>query len=360
MNAAQMPPTWPMVWPKRWSSVVHMLEQTAERVPEQTALICGDTQLSYAQYRSCVAALAVEFRQMGIGAGDRVALLMCNSADLAIAMFAVQAAGAQVVPLNPAYTQAELAPVLVDADVALLVHDSELAMICAAVLPPRTPTLAVGAGARDLTEAQVPAALPLPDPQSLSTLQYTGGTTGVAKGVELSHAAIATNIAQREALLPTISGERILAITPLFHVYAVSMGLYLAVNCAGTLVIVPKFTAAGVLQDIARHRITFLSASPAIFQAVMRDDGFNRADLSSLRVCSSGSAALAADVLQRWERATGAVICEGYGQTEAGPVLTYNPLNGARLPGTVGTAVPQTEISIVDVQTGLTEMPVGQ
>jgi long-chain acyl-CoA synthetase len=338
-----------------------MLEQTAQRIPGQTAVICGDKQLTYGQYHRCVAALAAEFRQAGIGTGDRIALLMGNSADTAVAIFAVQAAGAQVVPLNPAYTAAELAPVLADADVALLVHDAGLEPVFADCLPAGTATICVGAGARDLTlpDRDAPAALALPDPHTLSTLQYTGGTTGTAKGVDLSHAAVAINIAQREALLPTMAEDRILAITPLFHIYAVSMGLYLAVNCGGVLVIVPKFTAAGVLHEIAHHRITFLSASPTIFQALLRDEGFGGADLSSLRVCSSGSAALAADVLRQWEKATGAVICEGYGQTEAGPVLSYNPLHGMRLPGTVGTVAPLTEISIVDVETGRIAVPLG-
>jgi long-chain acyl-CoA synthetase len=182
----------------------------------------------------------------------------------------------------------------------------------------------------------------------------------VAKGVNLTHAAVAINIAQREALLPTGADERVLAITPLFHVYAVSMGLYLAANCVGTLFIVPKFTAPGVLRDIEQHRITFLSASPTIFQALLRDDGFARADLSSLRVCSSGSAALTVDVLRRWEGATGSPVCEGYGQTEAGPVLTYNPLHGMRFAGSVGVAAPLTQISIVDVETGQIELPAGE
>lgn len=349
-----------------WPTVVHMLAGAARKRPDHPALVCGDKQLTYGAYYQSVTSLALELAAAGIGAGDRVALLMGNSADIAIAMFAVQAAGAQVVPLNPAYTAAELGPVLVDADVALLIHDAGLEPIFADVLPDATATLCIGDGARDLmvtdrlgaTDPGLPD-LVLPDPDILSTLQYTGGTTGVAKGVNLSHKAVATNIAQREALLPTGPDERILAITPLFHVYAVSMGLYLAANCAGTLYIMPKFTAAGVLRDIEQHRITFLSASPTIFQALLRDEGFARADLSSLRVCSSGSAALTEDVLHRWEEATGCPVCEGYGQTEAGPVLTYNPLHGRRFAGTVGIAAPHTDISIVDVETGEIELPAG-
>ena len=347
-------PAMPQVWP----TVIDMLADAAKHAPKHPAVVCGDKHLNYAEYRRCVIALAAELQGANIGTGNRVALLMGNSADIAVATFAVQAAGAQVVPLNPTYTAAELLPILLDADIALLIHDTGLE----ASLTTGIDTMAVGIGGRDLTapRLQQQPDLTRPDPQSLSTLQYTGGTTGVAKGVDLSHATVAVNIAQREALLPTAATERVLAITPLFHVYAVAMGLYLAANCRGTLYIVPKFNAASVLRDIEQQRITFLSASPTIFQALLRDDGFAAADLSSLRVCSSGAAALSEEVLRQWEDATGCAICEGYGQTEAGPVLTYNPLNGPRLPGTVGIAVPQTEIGIVDVETGKIVLPQGE
>ena len=344
-----------------YGSVVEMLEAAATRAPDHPALVCEQVELTYARYRDCVAALAADLTRDGIGAGDRVGLLMGNSAQIAIATFGVQAAGAQVVPLNPAYTESELGPVLKDADLALLIHDAGLEDLAGAAAPKGTRCLIVGPGARDLTQptGAPPAPLPLPDPQTLSTLQYTGGTTGAAKGVDLRHAAVAVNVAQREALLPTGPDERVLAITPLFHVYAVAMGLYLAANCGGTLHIVPKFTAAAVLRDIERHRITFLSASPTIFQALLRDPAFAETDLSSLRVCSSGSSALSAEVLHRWEEATGCAICEGYGQTEAGPVLTYNALHGPRRAGTVGVPVPATEIEIVDTDTGLVPLAPG-
>lgn len=337
-----------------FGSVVEMLAEAAKAAPDHPALVSEDTKLSYARYRDCVAALATDLARDRIGAGDRVGLLMGNSAQIAIATFGVQAAGAQVVPLNPAYTVAELTPVLADADLALLIHDVGLEELAEAAAPSGTRCLMVGARTRDLTQpdSAVPGTLYAPDPQALSTLQYTGGTTGAAKGVDLRHAAVAVNVAQREALLPTGPDERILAITPLFHVYAVAMGLYLAANCCGTLYIAPKFTAAGVLRDITRHRITFLSASPTIFQALLRDPAFAQTDLSSLRICSSGSSALSAEVLRRWEEATGCAICEGFGQTEAGPVLTYNSLHGARRAGTVGVPVPQTDIEIVDTETG--------
>lgn len=347
-----------------YPSVVHMLEAAALQQPDRTALVCGEDELIYRDYLACVHALATELRNQGIGVGDRVVTIMGNSADAAIASFGVQAAGAQLVPLNPAYTIAELAPVIADADPRAILFDQSLSDRLTGHLPAGIPSIGIGSGGwRLITPPETPAqhADPLvPQPQFLSTLQYTGGTTGLPKGANLTHAAVATNVAQREALLPTDEGEQVLCITPLFHVYAVSMGLYLAANCRGTLHIVRKFDAGSVLSLIEREKITVLSASPTILLGLMAHQDFARTSFESLKVCSSGSAALPESVLERWETATGCPVCEGYGQTEAGPVLSYNPRNGMRKPGTVGIAVPKTEIEIVDLSEGSTVLLPGE
>ena len=343
-------------------SVVHMLEAAAAAVPDRTAIVCGEENLTYQQYVACIRELAHWLREQGVGPGDRVVTLLGNSADAAVATFAAQAAGAQLVPLNPAYTQVELTPVLADAEPKVVFHDAALQDRLRTVLVDNTCCVGVGMGARRLAQplSTFPPSLAMPRTEWLSTLQYTGGTTGVPKGVNLTHRAIATNVAQREALLPTQDGEQVMCITPLFHVYAVSMGLYLAANCRGTLHIVQKFDAGAVLEEIARQQISFLSASPTILLGLMGHELFAQADLSSLRVCSSGSAALPEDVLRRWETITDCPVCEGYGQTEAGPVLTYNPLAGRRKPGTVGHTVPKTKLQIVDVETGTQPLPMGE
>ncbi|MEO7706937.1 MAG: AMP-binding protein [Caldimonas sp.] len=351
--------------PTVWPTVVHMLDATARARPDALALVCDGDALTYREYASCAAGLARELLDAGIGAGARVALLMGNSADIAIATFGVQAAGAQVVPLNPAYTTSELAPMLDDAAPAAIVFDSAIASTVRPLLESiGARPIEVGPTARRLTawrnRPELADRLPLPDPDSLSTLQYTGGTTGRAKGVELSHRAVAVNVAQREALLPTATDdERVLAITPLFHVYAVSMGLYLAANCRATLVVVARYRPEAVLEAIGRHRITLLGASPTILVGLMGCESFGSTDLGSLRLCFSGSSALPEATLQRWEAATGCPVAEGYGQSEAGPVLAFNPRHGVRKVGSVGIAVPQTELEIVDVESRAGPLPVG-
>lgn len=352
--------------PQVWPTVVHILDEAARKAPDGIALICGNESLTYRQYAACVAGLARELKVAGAGEGTRVALVMSNSLDIAIATFGVQAAGAQVVPLNPAYTASELEPILENADATAIIYDSTCARTLAGILKSFSfeYRIEVGPAARRLTswrdQSELSDLLPLPQPGMLSTLQYTGGTTGRSKGVSLTHQAVSINVSQRDALLPTEKeSERILAITPLFHVYAVSMGLYLAAYCRSTLVIMPRYRPDDTLDAIAKHRITLLSGSPTIFVGLMGYEGFANADLSSLRLCFSGSSALSEETLRRWETATGCVVCEGYGQTEAGPVLTYNPRKGLRKIGSVGVPVPYTEVQIVDVETGGQVLPVG-
>lgn len=353
--------------PHVWPSVVHMLADAAHVAPAREALRCGDEVLDYRSFAACVAGLALELQASDIGAGSRVALVMGNSIDIAIATFGVQAAGAQVVPLNPSYTVHELTPVLDDAAAAAIIHDSDIGARIGPLLDRFAPNrrIAVGPDARRLTAWQDQPALAdrlaLPDPGSLSTLQYTGGTTGRSKGVNLTHRSVSLNVSQREALLPTRKdAERVLVITPLFHVYAVSMGLYLAVYCRASLDILPRYHPERVLRTVEGHQITLLSGSPTIFIGLMGHEGFAQVDLSSLRLCFSGSSALSEETLRRWEAATGCIICEGYGQSEAGPVLTFNPSEGLRKLGSVGMAVPGTRIDIVDVETGQRSLPAGE
>ncbi len=339
-GAADMPAVRP--------SVVHLLADAARRAPDHEAVVCGEERLTYAELAVRVASLAAAIHaQIGDGPA-RVATLLANGIDVVLAIYAVQASGAQLVPLNPCYTAFELAPILEDAAPALV--------ICG----PDAREAVAGAGyggavwhtshTRRLSQfATGEARLDdhLPDPASLAVLQYTGGTTGRSKGVDLRHDATAINVAQREALLPTEpERDRVLAISPLFHVYALHMCLYLAANARATLVVLPRYRPEIVFKTVMRERITLLSGSPTIFSGLMAHEDFAATDWSSLRLCFSGASALPEETLRRFEAATGCPICEGYGQSESGPVLAFNPAAGLRKPGSVGIAVPRTTIAI--------------
>ncbi|MEM9685235.1 MAG: AMP-binding protein [Pseudomonadota bacterium] len=150
-----------------------------------------------------------------------------------------------------------------------------------------------------------------------------------------------------------------LCVMPIFHVYASHVCLQTMVYARGTLVILPRYHPQDVLDTLVEERITIFAGSPTLFTGLMAYDGFAGTDFSTLAFSHSGSSALPAEVLREWEAATGSPIVEGYGQSEAGPVISFNPLHGDRRAGSVGIAVPETEIQIVDLDAGTKVLETG-
>lgn len=344
---------------QRHDSVVHMLLATCENSQSAEALVLDDRRLNYGDYLAAVRALADELVSLGVS-GERVATVLPNGLDTCIASFATWLAGAQLVPLNPLYTERELTEILIDASPRVLIHPHcdgrdgrDFTRIGQAACVAHR--IVTGAGQRDLaaaTERNDSTSLPLPSPEQLAVLQYTGGTTGRAKGVDLSHGAIAANVYQRECALPTApSGERILCAMPMFHAYGFSMGLLLAVDCAGCLIIRERYHPVDLLAQFALHDVTIFPGAPTIYNGLIAHEQFDKTDFGSLHTCYSGSAPLAVDTMERWTAVTGAPIYEGYGQTEAGPILAFNQVGRPIKPGTVGEAVIQTQIELIDIET---------
>lgn len=349
------------------ASILAMLQHTAAEYPEHEAVVYGDTTWTYAGLQRVVAGLAGLLRDAG-APGTRVATLLPNSLLACAAPYAVAGAGAQLVPLNPLYTARELEYMLRDAAPRLLLADDALVARVEPLLaqvPGCTLLRASGLAARfedwraDGALAIPPAWLPEADADGL--VQYTGGSSGYPKGVILTHRALSTNITQRESLLPVARGrERVLCVMPLFHSYAMAMGLFLCGYAAGTLVVQPGYHPERLLEAIVRERITIFPGSPTIFTGLMQHEAFARTDWSRVHTCYSGSAALPRETLERWQAATGAPIYEGYGQTEAGPVLSFNPAAGPVKVGSVGIAVAGTELQVVDLEQGTRVLPTGE
>ena len=349
------------------SSIVHMLDHTANAFGDYPAVVSGEDSLSYNSLRQAVAGLARLLIATG-APGQRVATLLPNSLLACVAPYAIAAAGAQQVPLNALYTARELHYMLQDCAPHLLIVDDALEEKV-------RPLMTELSGCKLILASQIIDLLPswcgdaqtitledlYPQTGALALLQYTGGSSGFPKGVNLSHRSISTNISQREGLLPVGRGtERVLCVMPLFHSYAMAMGLFLCAYSGNTLVVLPRYHPERVLEALAAHRITIFPGSPTIFTGLMACTAFAGSDWRSVHTCYSGSAALQAETMQRWQKATGAPIYEGYGQTEAAPILTFNPAAGPVKIGSVGVAVPATEVQVVDLETGLQVLPAGE
>ena len=329
------------VWCPPTTSAI--LERAASDWPDAVALVFGTDQLSYREYYAKVRMLAQRLVQLG-AAGSKVAIVLPNGIDIAIAIFAVQAAGAASATLNPDYTPSELAPMLEQvAPVVTITTDDLLASLEPLVAQHGNIFTVASLFAGDAPDI----ALPDINPADIAVLQFTGGTTGTPKGAMLSHRAVAINVAQREAVLPTVPGdERVICIMPLYHSFAAAMCLHLTAYAGGTLHILPRYRPDWVMDCIADHRITRLPAGPTVFNSLLGFDGLQRGRVTSLRCAYSGSAPLPHDTLSRWEVLTGVSIFEGYGQSEAGPILTYHGPSMRLKQGSVGPALPNTEIAI--------------
>nr|PZN80309.1 MAG: dicarboxylate--CoA ligase PimA [Pseudomonadota bacterium] len=205
--------------------------------------------------------------------------------------------------------------------------------------------------------------LPPIDPENdLAVLQYTGGTTGIPKGAMLTHANLYVNVLQVAAFAPELetARHRVLAVLPFFHVFAMTVVLNFGVMKAAEMILMPRFVLEEAMELIEDLKPSILPGVPTLFNALMNHPRFASLDVSSLRYCLSGGAALPVEVKQRFEKLTGCKLVEGYGLSETSPVVTANPLEGPNKPGSIGLPVPGTIISLRDLADPTREVPMGE
>jgi long-chain acyl-CoA synthetase len=384
--------------------VTQLLDDAAASFPRRRAVAFLGWTTTYRHLVRDVDRFAGALRGLGVHRGDRVALIMPNCPQQVIAFYAVLRRGAVVVQHNPLYTASELQYQLADsgARVAIVLDrmyptlaaarrgtDVEHVVVTSLMeYLPASKRLALklpvekAAEAREELEAEVPEEAPVlffqdllrnaksqhhqvpVDPtRDLAALQYTGGTTGRPKGAKLTHYNLVANAHQVRAWDPRVQpGNEVgLGVLPLFHVFGLTLCLATCVLVGGTLVLVPKFDLDLVFSAIRRWKPTIFPGVPPIYQQISESSRARSVRLDSIRTCVSGAMTLPRQTVDQFRRVTGgARLVQGYGLTEASPVVMANPLDGNARHISVGLPFPNTDVRIVDENDPRRTVPIGQ
>jgi long-chain acyl-CoA synthetase len=376
----------------------HILDRTAQEFPDKTALIFQGYRMTFAELKDMVDRFATCLDDFGITQGDAVAIVLPNLIPCVAAYYAIMRLGGIVVLNNPLYTDRELEHQFNDSGSKVLITLDLLGnrMID---LRPRTqirqivytsigdylpfpknflfPLVAkkkkLAADVNDAPDVftwKECVARYAPNPPAVqigfddvATYQYTGGTTGVSKGVMLTHENISKQMQQAERWFPKFhKGEEItLGALPLFHSFGMTTVMNFAIHMGWADILVPRPQPEQLLEAVRKFRPTFAPLVPTMYIGMLNHPDLNKTDMTCLKGCFSGSAPLPVEVIREFEAKTGAVIVEGFGMTETTPVTHINPFaGGARKVGSVGVPVSDTECRIVDLETGMTDMPLGE
>ncbi|HEV3139040.1 MAG TPA: long-chain fatty acid--CoA ligase [Vicinamibacterales bacterium] len=366
-------------------SLADILSITAVERPDRIATQFMGAQLTFLDLKRRADALAASLARLGIVKGDRVGIMLPNCPQYIFSAFAVLRLGAIVVNINPSYTAREAQVIAADSKVRLVVTIDALAPLlhgikaqtsieriivtslaeysAAAAPPPKidgTLTLA------DLLAPGAPSDIPRVaiDPSDLAVLQYTGGTTGTPKGAMLTHGNIWANVVQTESWTNPAyvlgGAERYLVVIPYFHIYAFSVCMMVGLRIGALQIIHPKYDPDAVLAAIREFTPTYFPAVPTVFVSLLNHPKVGEAGLERVRLFNSGGAPCPVEVMEEFERRIGRPLNEGYGLSETSPVTHSTPQLAYRKMGTIGLPFPDTDVKIVDVETGTRELPVGQ
>ena len=375
-----------------------LLEEAARRWPDRPALIFQNLTISYARLNRLSGVLAANLRKQGLKRGERVAVMLPNTPQAVIAYWGVLRAGGSVVFTNPLYMETEIIHQFRDSGARFLIL---LDLLWPKIEPLRDKlpiekyfVTGIADGLRfpldilyrlrcwrEGQKSAVPTADPRVLPWStltrgiasytcqdiipekdLALMQYTGGTTGLAKGCMITHANLYANVRQCTAMLPGLARghQTFLGVLPFFHIYGLTVCLNLATAKGATQILFPRFVPADLLKAIQKHRPTAFPGAPSVYISLLQQKNISAFDLSCIKFCVSGSAPMPVEWFEQFSKATGTRICEGYGLTEASPVTHINPMDGLAKRGSIGLPVPGTDAKIVDQDLGGPPLPPGK
>lgn len=374
-----------------------ILDRTAEQFPDNMALLFQGCKISYREMRDMVNRFAACLDSFGVKKGDSVAILLPNLIPCVVAYYAILRIGAVAVMNNPLYSDRELERQFNDSESKVLITLDLLGnrmidlrpktgirqIVCTSIgdyLPFPKNLLFPFVGKKKKLAADVkraedvckwkqvlaghspkPPAVEL-DFDDIAMRQYTGGTTGLTKGVILTHGNLSRQIQQIAAWFPKFvkGGETMLGALPFFHVFGLSTSMNYSIYMGWGNILVPKPQPEPLLEAIRKFRPTFAPLVPTMYIGMLNHPDIDKTDITSIKGCFSGSAPLPMDVIREFEKKTGAVIVEGYGLTETSPVTHINPFYGTRKVGSIGLPISDTECRIVDLSDGRTDVPAGE
>ena len=383
---ADIPPS--IEYPNK--TIADFLSETAEKFSQKRAIIFFGKKINYKELHSLTIKFANALVNMGVKKGDRVAIMLPNCPHEVIAYYSVLKIGAIVVQFNPLYTERETEYQLNDSDSEIIIILDVLYKNLKNIIN-KTPI-------KNIILCSISDFLPFPkniiyrlkernetgvilkehkvshyifsklikkspaklvniniSPDDIALLQYTGGTTGIPKGAILTHRNLVANTIQCRHWFSKaeVGKETFLSVLPFFHIFGMTSSLNLPVHLASSMILLPRFKPLDVLNAISKHKASIFIGVPAMFSAIngeLRHE--KKYNLSSMKFCVSGAAALPHDMAVRFETLTDVKVIEGYGLTEASPVTHCNPIYGERKFGSIGLPLPDTECCIVDLQTG--------
>ena len=327
------------------------LTRTAERHGDRPAIKLDDLVLTYSELQDGARRVAALLRSKGVGAGDRVGLVMPNVPPFPVLFYGALAVGAVVVPMNPLLKGREVKYYLEDSGASILFAWKDMAE-------------EAGKGASQVGIECVEVGLDFdevlaqhdPDAEVVDredddtvVLLYTSGTTGQPKGAELTHHGMSTNAAtSAETLIVLTENDVVMGCLPLFHVFGLTCGLNASVLKGSCLTLIPRFDPEKALDIVGRDHVTVFEGVPTMYSALLNAEGAGGADMSSLRTCISGGSAMPVEVMKNFEEKFDCIVLEGYGLSETSPVSSFNQPDQERKPGSIGTAVRGVEMRVVD------------
>ncbi len=356
----------------------------AAKSQERPAVYYSDARLLTGSLMSWPIASATALQDVGIKKGDRVAIYLPNLPQFVFAYYGALRVGAIVVTASPLYKERELAHILTDSGAKVLLcldklypyvdsvkEKTQLSQVfttSASDYLPNHPTPSPPSGAKDLRTCLAgynshPKTVQIDPRKDLALLQYTGGTTGVPKGAMLTHYNLVVNAVQFSSWLGmTVGAEVHLSVLPFFHIYGMTVAMNVPVYTSSAMILIPDGRdIAAILQAVDTYKPTIFCGVPAMYIALINQPDIRQHDLRSIRVCVSGASPLPVRVQREFEALTGGRLVEGYGLTETSPVTHVNPLDelDKNRSGSIGIPISDTEAKIVDLDTGVNELPPG-